>query len=258
MGVVLIHVDAGGRVRWSRSCAEFARSSTRGARTSRSCAGWARERRGRRRWLRTGEGGASVRPCEKTSSVFAPVQRCPSREARGKRSESGSRATHLRPRDWTSRRSCPSRATRRWCRARRRRPRGSRVDGRGEKWAPPGLRGETWRVKFSRDWVRRELQRGCASAREMRDEQDAWHRRRATVCDWSISRNSPGINFSRLFATRHPHRRGFELLTPCSLHSTRAAPRPWRRRRSSSRLGRARSTPVSGLSSRGASSTPSA
>ena len=72
---------------WSRSCAGFARSSGRGARTSRSCAGWARAGRGRRRWLRDRGGGAWVR-CEKTSSVSRQSNGAFPGNARGKRSAS--------------------------------------------------------------------------------------------------------------------------------------------------------------------------
>ena len=125
-----------GASEWSRSCA-----GSRGAQPEE------RERPARARGGRVSVGGGDG-GCGPGRGSFGQTMRenlerlrssatVPSREARGKRSESGSRATHLRPRDWTSRRSCPSRATRRWCRARRRRPRGSRVDGRGEKWAPP-------------------------------------------------------------------------------------------------------------------------
>ena len=136
-----------GASRWSRSRVEFARSSTRGARTSRSCAGWARERRGRRRWLRTGRGELRS-DHEKTSSVL-PSATVPFPGSAGEKIRGRGRGRRTSARGTGLRDGRAHRARRRRCRARRRRPRGSRVDGRGEKWAPPGLRGETWRVKFS-------------------------------------------------------------------------------------------------------------
>ena len=163
-----------GASRWSRSCAEFARSSARGARTSRSCAGWARERRGRRRWLRTGEGGASVRPCEKTSSVFAPVQRCPSREARGKDPSRGrgrrtsARGTGLR--DGRAHRA-------------RREDGVERVDvalaglasmDAARSGPLPGCVAKRGGSSFPATGSA-DSSSGVASAREIRDEQDAWY-----------------------------------------------------------------------------------
>ena len=197
MGVVLIHVDAGGRV-----------DGLARARSSRGAQPEERERPARARGGRVsvggGDGGCGPGRGElrsdharkpRASSLQCngalPGKRGGKDPSRGRGRRTSARGTGLR--DGRAHRA-------------RREDGVERVDvalaglasmDAARSGPLPGLRGETWRVKFSRDWVRRELQRGCASAREMRDEQDAWYRyrRRATVCDWSISRNSPGINF---------------------------------------------------------------